>query len=90
MPVARARTLPEAVEDQHFRDRDTLKPMYRYGSDQPVEPGIISGFPIAFSGGELPKLEGGAPLGQHNAEVFKALLGLDEAEQECLKAADVI
>lgn len=90
VPVARVRTLPEAVEDEHFRNRGTLKPMYRHGSDEPVEPGIISGFPIVFSGGELPKLEGGAPLGQHNAEVLGNLLGLDEAALEKLKQDGVI
>ena len=90
VPVARVRTLPEAVNDRHFRDRGTLKPMYRYGSSEAVEPGIISGFPIAFSGGELPKLDGGAPLGQHNAEIFGKLLNLDELALQNLKKNGVI
>jgi crotonobetainyl-CoA:carnitine CoA-transferase CaiB-like acyl-CoA transferase len=90
IPVARVRTLPEAMEDDHFRERGTLRPMYRHGSDQPVDPGILSGFPIVFSGGDLPKLEGGAPLGQHTAEVFGALLGLDAAALADLKKGGVI
>lgn len=90
IPVARVRTLPEVVDDPHFRERGTLRPMYRHGSDVPIEPGILSGFPIVFSGGELPKLEGGAPLGQHNAEVFGALLGLDAEALLRLEQAGVI
>ena len=77
IPVARVRTIREAVEDEHFRARGTLKPMYRQGSDDPVERGIVSGFPVRFSSGDLPKLEGGAKLGHHNREVFGRLLGLD-------------
>ena len=89
VPVARVRTLPEVVDDPHFRERGTLKPMYRHGSPDPVDPGIVSGFPIRFSGGDLPALEGGAPLGQHTAEVLGGLLGLDEAALARLKETGV-
>ena len=54
IPVARVRTIREAVEDEHFRARGTLKPMYRQGSDDPVERGIVSGFPVRFSSVFLP------------------------------------
>ena len=77
MPVARVRTISEAMEDGHFRARGTLKPMYRQGWDEPVAGGVVSGFPVEFSGGALPNLEGGAELGHHNREVFGRLLGLD-------------
>ena len=77
IPVARVRTISEAIEDGHFRARGTLKPMYRQGSDEPVEGGVVSGFPVKFSGGDLPKLDGGPQLGHHNREVFGRLLGLD-------------
>jgi len=77
VPVARVRTICEAVEDEHFRPRGTLRPMFRQGSDEPVEGGVISGFPVTFSGGDLPKLDGGPQLGHHNREVYGRLLGLD-------------
>ena len=90
VPIARVRTLPEAIDDPHFRERGTLKPMYRHGSNEPIEPGILSGFPINFSGGSLPKLEGGAPLGHHNADVYGRLLNLDAASLSELKSRGVI
>ena len=90
IPVARVRTLPEAIEDSHFRDRGTLKPMYRLGSDEPIERGIVAGFPVTFSGGSLPNLEGGAPLGHHNDEVYGRLLGLDSTALAGLKKREVI
>ena len=90
VPIARVRTIREAIEDQHFRDRGTLKPMYRQDSSEPVEPGIISGFPIRFSGGDLPTLEGGAKLGHHNEEVFEKLLGLNSGILADLKDRGII
>ena len=90
IPVARVRTIGEAVEDEHFRARGTLKPMYRQGSDDPVERGIVSGFPVRFSGGDLPKLEGGAQLGHHNCEVFGRLLDLDADALAGLRERGVI
>ncbi|MBO88518.1 MAG: CoA transferase [Rickettsiales bacterium] len=90
VPIARVRTIREAVDDQHFRDRGTLKPMYRQDSPVPVEPGVISGFPVRFSGGDLPELEGGAKLGHHNEEVYEKLLGLNSATLADLKDRGVI
>ena len=90
VPVARVRTIREAVEDDHFRARGTLRPMYRQGSDDPVERGIVSGFPVKFSGGDLPALEGGAKLGHHNREVYERLLGLDADALAGLRERGVI
>ncbi len=90
IPVARVRTISEAIEDEHFRARGTLKPMYRQGSDEPVDHGVVSGFPVRFSGGELPKLEGGAKLGHHNREVFGRLLKLDADALASLRERGVI
>ena len=90
IPIARVRTMPEIVADDHFRARGTLKPMYRQGSDIPVEDGIVSGFPITFSGGALPGLEGGAALGHHNEDVYGRLLGLDREALADLKERGVI
>ncbi len=90
IPIARVRTLPEVMEDDHFRDRGTLKPMYRQGSDDPVEHGITTGFPVIFSGGALPSLEGGATLGHHNEDVYGRLLNLDPAALAELKERGVV
>ncbi|MBV39414.1 MAG: CoA transferase [Rhodospirillaceae bacterium] len=90
IPIARVRTLPEVVDDGHFRDRGTLKPMYRQDSEAPVERGIMAGFPVTFSAGSLPKLEGGAKLGHHNEEVYSRLLDLDAAELAELKKRGIL
>ena len=90
IPIARVRTLSEAIDDDHFHQRGTLKPMYRHGSEIPVETGIVSGFPIVFSGGPLPELEGGAPLGHHNSEIFSRLLGLDGVDIDDLKDRGIL
>jgi crotonobetainyl-CoA:carnitine CoA-transferase CaiB-like acyl-CoA transferase len=90
IPIARVRTLPEVMADQHFRDRGTLRPMLRQGSVQPVERGIVAGFPVIFSGGSLPKLDGGANLGHHNDEIYGRLLHLDQSALTDLKKRGVI
>ncbi|MFT7578264.1 MAG: crotonobetainyl-CoA:carnitine CoA-transferase CaiB-like acyl-CoA transferase [Alphaproteobacteria bacterium] len=90
IPTAPVRTLPEVMADDHFRDRGTLRPMYRAGVDAPVERGVMSGFPVTFSGGELPALEGGAQLGAHSEEVYDALLGLDAATLAELRKKGVV
>jgi crotonobetainyl-CoA:carnitine CoA-transferase CaiB-like acyl-CoA transferase len=90
IPIARVRTLPEVMADKHFHDRGTLRPMHRQGSDEPVERGIVAGFPVIFSGGSLPKLEGGANLGHHNDDIYGRLLHLNQAALSDLKKRGVI
>ena len=90
VPIARVRTLPEVMADQHFRDRGTLRPMVRQGSDEPVERGVVAGFPVIFSAGALPRLEGGANLGHHNDEIYGRLLHLDQVALSDLKKRGVI
>lgn len=90
IPVARVRGLAEVIGDAHFQERGTLKPMRRQDSETPVEGGIVPGFPVRFSGGELPAVEGGARLGHHNGEVLGRLLSLDAAALAGLKARGVI
>jgi crotonobetainyl-CoA:carnitine CoA-transferase CaiB-like acyl-CoA transferase len=90
IPIAKVRTLPEVMADKHFRDRGTLRPMHRLGLDEPVERGIVAGFPVIFSSGSLPKLEGGANLGHHNDEIYGRLLHLDQAALSELKKRGVV
>ena len=90
IPVAPVRTLPEVLDDPHFRDRGTLRAMYRAGADDPVDGGVMAGFPVLFSGGALPELAGGGGLGAHNEAVYGGLLGLDATAIAALKDKGVI
>ena len=90
IPVAKVRSLSEAITDPHFHERGTLRPMRRQDSKEPIERGVIPGFSIRFSGGDLPMLEGGAKLGHHNEEIYTELLGLDAVSLLDLKNRNVI
>ena len=89
VPCAPVRTAEEVMHDRYFRDRGTLLPMRHAGMEEAVE-GIVSGFPVKFSGGDLPEIPGAPTLGMHNSEIFTKLLGMDEAEIEVLKAQGVV
>ena len=89
VPCAPVRTAEDVMRDQHFWDRGTLLPMRHAGMEEPVE-GIVSGFPVKFSGGDLPQIPGAPTLGMHNFEIFSKLLDMDEAEIETLKAQGVV
>jgi crotonobetainyl-CoA:carnitine CoA-transferase CaiB-like acyl-CoA transferase len=90
IPVSPVRTINDVLEDPHFRDRGTLRPMRAHGSETPIKRSMIAGFPVAFSEGSLPKLEGAAQLGAHNEQVFSDLLGLDQETLVALKVRGVI
>ncbi|MCI0848572.1 MAG: CoA transferase, partial [Chloroflexi bacterium] len=83
------RTAEQVMEDQHFWDRGSLLPMLHAAMDRPVA-GVASGFPVKFSGGDLPKMAGAPTLGMHNKEIFKKLLGLTEKDLKQLKKENVI
>jgi formyl-CoA transferase len=89
VPCAPVRTAADAMSDQHFWERGSLQPMRHGALDEPVE-GVISGFPVVFSGGPLPVLPGAATLGMHNEEIFCGLLGLGRDEIESLKVQGVV
>ena len=55
----------------------------------PVE-GVASGFPVRFSGGELPTIPGAPTLGMHNEEIFTKYLGLSDQEMKTLRDERVI
>ena len=89
VPCALVRTAEQVMNDQHFWERGTLLPMRHAAMAEPVK-GVASGFPVRFSGGELPQSAGAPTLGMHNSEIFSKLLGMDEAEREDLKAQGVV
>ena len=63
--------------------------MRHAGMEEPVK-GIFAGFPVKFSGGELPELPGAPTLGMHNREIFSTLLGLEKADIQKLVDQGVI
>ena len=75
VPSGVVRSVDEVIEDSHFWDRKTLLSMRSSAFEDPV-PGIASGFPVKFSYGELPDLDGAPVLGVNNQEVFEKLLNL--------------
>ncbi|MQG10494.1 MAG: CoA transferase [SAR202 cluster bacterium] len=89
VPCAPVRTAEQVMNDQHFWDRGSLVPMLHAAMDQPVE-GVASGFPVIFSGGELPTPAGAPTLGMHNKEIFKKLLGLTAKDFKQLKEEKII
>jgi crotonobetainyl-CoA:carnitine CoA-transferase CaiB-like acyl-CoA transferase len=89
VPCAPVRTAQQVMEDRHFWDRGSLLPMLHAAMDGPVE-GVASGFPVKFSGGELPKVAGAPTLGMHNKEIFAKLLGLTSQEIKQLEKEKVV
>ena len=89
VPCAPVRTAEQVMEDQHFWDRGSLLPMLHAAVDGPVE-GVASGFPVMFSGGDLPKLSGAPTLGMHNKEIFSKLLGLTDQDIKQLEKEKVV
>ena len=81
VPCGLVRTVPEVIEDSHFWDRGTLQPMKSSAFSDAV-PGIASGFPVHFSGGELPHSKGAPMLGEHNHEIYHEVLGISSEDLE--------
>ncbi len=89
VPCAPVRTAEQVMEDQHFWDRGSLLPMLHAAMDVPVE-GVASGFPVKFSGGDLPEVTGAPTLGMHNQEIFSKLLGLTAHDIKQLQKENVV
>ena len=89
VPCAPVRTAEQVMNDQHFWDRGSLLPMLNAAMGGPVE-GVASGFPVKFSGGDLPTLPGAPTLGMHNKEIFGKFLGLSEEDLKKLAKENVI
>ena len=89
VPSGAVRTVDEAINDKHFWNRRSLLPMRHGKMDEPV-PGIVAGFPVIFSGGELPEPYGAPTLGMHNKEIYGGALGLSDDDLAGLKRDGVI
>ena len=90
VPCAPVRTAEQVLNDTHFRDRGSLVPMQHGAMSEPVAGAVAAGFPVRFSGGELPPLAGAPTLGMHNKEVFAEILGLSDAELAELESQGVV
>ena len=89
VPCSDVRSVSQIIDDQHFWDRGTLRAMRSQAFDEDL-PGIVSGFPVAFSGGKLPQESGAPLLGQQNTDIYGALLGMDESYLSKLESDGVI
>lgn len=89
VPCSDVRGVVDVMKDPHFRERGTLRPM-RSQTFKDDLPGIVSGFPVVFSGGSLPQTKGAPGLGQQNSEIYGNLLGADESKLSSLKENGVI
>ena len=89
VPCAPVRTAAQVMDDQHFWQRGSLQPMRHGALDHPVE-GVVSGFPVVFSGGPLPELSGAPTLGMHNLEVYERILGLVPKDLKRLQDEGVV
>lgn len=78
VPVAPVRSIRDAMADEHFYRRGTLKPMQHGALKTTVDGGIVVGFPVLFSSGALPDLPGAPTLGMHNREILGGVLGLND------------
>jgi formyl-CoA transferase len=90
VPCAPVRTAEQVLNDEHFWDRGSLVPMNHGAMSDPVEGAVAAGFPVRFSGGELPPLPGAPTLGMHNGEILGDVLGLSDDEVANLKSQGVV
>ena len=89
VPSGAVRSVDEAISDKHFWERGSLLPMRHGKMDEPV-PGIVAGFPVIFSGGELPEPYGAPTLGMHNGEIYGKILNLSDDEIAMLRQDGVV
>ena len=89
VPCSDVRGVVDVMRDPHFRERGTLRPMRSQTFDDDL-PGIVSGFPVVFSGGNLPQTKGAPGLGQQNSEIYGNLVGADASKLSSLRENGVI
>lgn len=85
VPLTAVKTIAEVVEDPHIAARDMIV-------DVPVDDRMVRMFgnPVKLSALGLPEMGPAPDVGADNAEIFHALLGLDDDEVERLRAAGAV
>ncbi|GGE12974.1 Crotonobetainyl-CoA:carnitine CoA-transferase CaiB [Gemmobacter megaterium] len=85
VPLTAVKTIAEVVEDPHIAARQMIV-------DVPVDDRMVRMFgnPVKLSGLGLPQMGAAPDTGADNAAVYGALLGLDRAEVDRLRAAGVL
>ena len=89
VPCGPVRSIEEVMIDQQFYERGTLVPL-RNGSTSSVVPGIGSGWPVQFSSGPLPELDGAPTLGMNTLSILTDTLGYTRKEIDQLKSDGII
>lgn len=85
VPLTAVKTIAEVVEDPHIAARQMIV-------DVPVDDRMVRMFgnPVKLSGLGQPQMGAAPDTGADNAAVYGALLGLDRAEVDRLRAAGVL
>jgi crotonobetainyl-CoA:carnitine CoA-transferase CaiB-like acyl-CoA transferase len=78
IPVGRAMTIPEVLEDRHIWEREVM--METELDDPPGKKMLVPG-PTIIKFSKTPTTAGPIPkYGEHNQEIYGGLLGVDDAE----------
>lgn len=84
-PLSPIKSMDEVVADPHVRERDMVVSVECQGAHFEV-----FGNPVKLSGGTLEKGASAPAVGQHNQQVYREWLGLDQRQYDELVARGVI
>lgn len=84
-PLSPIKSMDEVVADPHVRERDMVVSVECQGAHFEV-----FGNPVKLSGGTLEKGASAPAVGQHNQQVYRQWLGLDQRQYDELVARGVI
>ena len=92
IPVGRAMSIPDVLEDKHMWEREVMMEAELDDSDgNATGKKILVTGPTMIKFSKTPTTAGPIPkYGEHNKEIFGGLLGLDEDQLEALIAEGVI
>ncbi len=86
VPSSAVNSIADIFADPHYRDRDNLVTLQDRMAGAVTVPGVVPR--LSATPGRIGRL--GPRLGEHNAEVYRRLLGLDDAAITRLKADGVL
>jgi formyl-CoA transferase len=88
IPVGRAMSIPEVLADRQIWERNVMMEME---IDQPGGKKMLVPGPTIIKFSKTPTTAGPIPrFGQHNQEIYRKLLGLDETAQAQLREDGII